>query len=450
MTDTAGAHTYAYDAANRLTSVDGVAYTWDDRGNLVADGTFTYAYNAAGRLVRAESVTATLVYTYNAAGLRVAQSVDGDTTAFAWDLALPLAQVLMTSDDVLNVYGLARINGAWSYSLGDELSSIRQWADGSGYVTYATGYTPFGEYLWQDGSTDSAWGYTGEWRDSSAGVIYLRARRYRPSEGRFSQKDPWEGNRKQPLTMNPYLYVLANPVGYVDPAGWYPIEPPGGVCQEEECVIHPVVTYIIDRMREDSASEEIKHIRQLNESHRYEDAWAECQMMPWWQRLLVCPQYLQRALDIDIAARNAALMEFGCLVADHRLRPTCGQWDYKKEIGEREDLGYNAQRIDFCSIGMDEEVVFYYDIWANVHFGYLGMTGGFSEELLLEGAAIEHMGSNLGQTQDDPSDQVCAGIGIYLYKSTLTEKSLLRQLYIHRHELNKARRNENGEFEVYR
>jgi len=28
MTDTAGVHAYAYDAANRLTSVDGVAYTW--------------------------------------------------------------------------------------------------------------------------------------------------------------------------------------------------------------------------------------------------------------------------------------------------------------------------------------------------------------------------------------------------------------------------------------
>jgi RHS repeat-associated protein len=191
--------TYTYDATNRLTSVGGMAYTWDDRGNLIHDGVFTYTYNAAGRLVRAQSLTSTLVYTYNAAGLRVAQSVDGDETTFAWDWALPLPQVLATSDGALDVYGLARIgelrDSAWSYSLGDELSSVRQRADGSGYVTYAAGHTPFGEYLWQDGSTDSAWGYTGERRDSSAGVIYLRARWYRPSEGRFSQKDPWEGNQ---------------------------------------------------------------------------------------------------------------------------------------------------------------------------------------------------------------------------------------------------------------
>ena len=50
MTDTAGVHTYTYDAANRLTSADGVPYTWDARGNLVSDGTFTYAYNGAGRM----------------------------------------------------------------------------------------------------------------------------------------------------------------------------------------------------------------------------------------------------------------------------------------------------------------------------------------------------------------------------------------------------------------
>ena len=82
-----GIRTTQYDAANRLTSVDGMAYTWDARGNLVSDGTFTYAYSSAGRMVRAAGVTVTLVYTYNAAGLRVAQAVDGDVTTFAWDWA---------------------------------------------------------------------------------------------------------------------------------------------------------------------------------------------------------------------------------------------------------------------------------------------------------------------------------------------------------------------------
>jgi len=33
--------TYSYDAANRLVNVSGVAYTWDDLGRLVNDGTYT-------------------------------------------------------------------------------------------------------------------------------------------------------------------------------------------------------------------------------------------------------------------------------------------------------------------------------------------------------------------------------------------------------------------------
>ena len=75
-------------------------YTWDDRGNLVSDGTFTYTYNSAGRMARAQSLTATLAYTYNAVGLRVAQSVDGDETTFAWDWASGLPEMLSEGDNL--------------------------------------------------------------------------------------------------------------------------------------------------------------------------------------------------------------------------------------------------------------------------------------------------------------------------------------------------------------
>jgi hypothetical protein len=165
--------TYTYDAANRLTSVGDMAYTWDARGNLVNDGVFTYTTDAAGWLVRADSVTSTLVYTYNADGLRMAQSVEGEEIGFVWDLAAGLPQVLATSDGVLDLYGLSRIGevraGEWAYPLGDGLGCVRQWVDGDEYMSYAVGYTPFRMVLWQDGSAGSAWGYTGEWWDDSAG-----------------------------------------------------------------------------------------------------------------------------------------------------------------------------------------------------------------------------------------------------------------------------------------
>jgi YD repeat-containing protein len=114
MTDTTGVTTDTDDAASRLTSVGGVAYTWDERENLTSDGSFTYTYNGAGRLVRVEGVTLTLVYTYNANGLRVSQSVDGEQTTFAWDWASGLPEMLSDGGNLCLVdhETLARWDGA--------------------------------------------------------------------------------------------------------------------------------------------------------------------------------------------------------------------------------------------------------------------------------------------------------------------------------------------------
>jgi YD repeat-containing protein len=109
MTDTNGVTVYTYDPANRLTSIQLPdssiqAYTWDNRGNLLADGTFTYTYSAAGRMVRAESITATLVYTYNADGLRVAQAQSVSSVEsvdhFTWDWATGVPELLSDGESL--------------------------------------------------------------------------------------------------------------------------------------------------------------------------------------------------------------------------------------------------------------------------------------------------------------------------------------------------------------
>ena len=285
-------------------------------------------------------------------------------------------------------------------------------------------------------------------------LLYLRSRWYAVQVGRFTTPDTIVPDFSRPQSINEFAYAFGNPLKYVDPAGFFAS---GSVienireamCHGERdgCEIHEVVTFIVEKIHKDAASCEIREIRGLNETHYHEDAWIACQRMPWWQRLLLCPYYLRSAMEMDEAARIAASTRFGCLVAPYIYRPVCGQWDYKEDIAR--DWGYR-QEIDFCSIGIDEKVTFYYDIWANFHFGYVGTAGGFSEESLLTGAAIEHAVHNLGQIQDDPSDKACYVIGIGLYDSPLTEKVLLRQIYLHKHELNKVRRNERGEWEVYR
>jgi RHS repeat-associated protein len=217
-----GVTTYTYDAANRLTSVGGVSYTWDARGNLVSDGTFTYTYDAVGRMVEAEGVTLTLVYTYNASGLRVAQSVDGDVTAFAWDWASGLPEMLSNGESLYLVghETLGQWDGAaWVFYLPDALGSIRHETDGMGDVTDSREWTPFGVEV---GTAQEGLGYTGEWQDiytNHLGMLYLRARWYQPHTGRFFSPDPIIPDFRNPQSIHRYAYVLGDPVNHNDPTG---------------------------------------------------------------------------------------------------------------------------------------------------------------------------------------------------------------------------------------
>ena len=65
-------------------------------------------------------------------------------------------------------------------------------------------------------------GFTGEWFDADVEAQYLRARWYDVATGRFTSRDPWEGDRQQPLTTNSYLYALDSPTTYIDPSGYGP------------------------------------------------------------------------------------------------------------------------------------------------------------------------------------------------------------------------------------
>ena len=57
---------------------------------------------------------------------------------------------------------------------------------------------------------------------TSQDLIYLRARWYSPSTGRFQSKDTWQGDYSNPISYNAWLYGYSNPVKYTDPSGMFP------------------------------------------------------------------------------------------------------------------------------------------------------------------------------------------------------------------------------------
>ena len=99
---------YVYDDANRLTSVNGVTYTWDANGNLLNDGVNTYSYNTANQLKTMTGSSIAASYSYNGLGDRLQEIANGQTTTFAMDYSTGLTQVL--NDGTSNyIYGNDRI-----------------------------------------------------------------------------------------------------------------------------------------------------------------------------------------------------------------------------------------------------------------------------------------------------------------------------------------------------
>jgi RHS repeat-associated protein len=233
-----GTTNYTYDVANRLTSVGGVTYTYDNNGNLRNDGVNTYTYDSANRLKTVSNQTTTISYAYNGLGDRLQETVNGVTTTFVMDLASGLTQAL--SDGAQDyIYGngrIAQVNGTdTEYFLSDALGSVRQLTDSTGAVTLAQGYDPFGAINYTAGSAASSYGFTNEYQ--SQGLVYLRARHYAPTIGRFLTRDTWGGDTQQPMSYNAWLYAFNNPIMRSDPSGQRPIvDPCTAFASEEKCL----------------------------------------------------------------------------------------------------------------------------------------------------------------------------------------------------------------------
>jgi RHS repeat-associated protein len=221
---------YVINGANQIACIDADAsktcngsetlWQYDSYGNLKNDGTNTYEYDAANRL----SAVGTTTYTYNGDGDHISQTVsDGTspvTTTYVLDTATPLTMVLSETNGTTTTRywhaldTLAQSDGTTTdYFAYDGLGSVRQLVDASGSVGLAQTFDPYGNGYARAGSAQSALGYSGEQTDSN-GFVFLRARYYQPSMGRFTQMDPSRAEK------NPYQYSLSNPVLSIDPAGY--------------------------------------------------------------------------------------------------------------------------------------------------------------------------------------------------------------------------------------
>jgi RHS repeat-associated protein len=83
-------------------------------------------------------------------------------------------------------------------------------------------YRPFGQAA-PGSSPVPEYGFTGERYVNSIRIYDYGARWYDPELGRFLQADPVIGDTSNPQTINPYSYVVNNPLNYTDPSGMFSI-----------------------------------------------------------------------------------------------------------------------------------------------------------------------------------------------------------------------------------
>jgi RHS repeat-associated protein len=209
---------FGYDADDRLSTEQ-----YDNNGNTIVSGARTFAYDFENRLKSMNNGAVTLLY--DADGNRVGKN----TTRYLVDDLNPTgyAQVVeeLTGSTVTRryTYGLQRISqtqsGTTSFYGYDGFGSVRQLTDTTGAVTDTYDYDAWGNTVNVTGSTPNVYRYRGEQYDPDLNLYYLRARYFNPLTGRFLSRDPADGERSDPRTLNKYLYAGGDPVNATDPSG---------------------------------------------------------------------------------------------------------------------------------------------------------------------------------------------------------------------------------------
>ena len=116
------------------------------------------------------------------------------------------------------------LNGAkseYTYYTQNAHGDVVNLTDETGAVVKAYTYDAFGVEQNIDDSDANAFRYCGEYYDAEIGTIYLRARYYDPTIGRFISRDSYSGKNEDPLSLNFYTYCNNNPIVYSDPSGHF-------------------------------------------------------------------------------------------------------------------------------------------------------------------------------------------------------------------------------------
>jgi len=232
---------YSYDSENRLlrTTSNGQTketFFYDRQGSLMerrpGDGSMgtTYTYDYERRLVAVSVDGLNIQYRYNGDGELVSLRKNGVETLLLNDCNSRLSRALVeytpgASDMRVYIYGnelLMEIEGDGSFfPILDSIDgSIERWLDRAGTTIATNSYTSFGAVTSFTGIRRSL-GFHCERQEPGIDLVFLRARFYDPTTGRFLTRDGAPTQALRPSSLHRYTFAENDPVNNRDPSGCF-------------------------------------------------------------------------------------------------------------------------------------------------------------------------------------------------------------------------------------
>ena len=188
-------------------------------------------YNALNQLTETLTKNYKVSFTYDAEGLRTGKTVNGEKTVYVWDgdqVVMELSKGGAVQKRYIRgndlVYADKGENTKKTYYVTDMHGNVVQLLDESGNVTKTYEYDSFGNEVKPEKKDENPYRYCGEYYDKETEEVYLRARYYEPSVGRFITRDTYTGESNEPLSLHLYTYCENDGVNAWDPSGHYKIK----------------------------------------------------------------------------------------------------------------------------------------------------------------------------------------------------------------------------------
>ena len=188
-------------------------------------------YNALNQLTETLTKNYKVSFTYDAEGLRTGKTVNGEKTIYVWDgeqVVMELSKGGAVQKRYIRgndlVYADKGENTEKTYYVTDMHGNVVQLLDESGNVTKTYEYDSFGNEVKPEKKDENPYRYCGEYYDKETEEVYLRARYYEPSVGRFITRDTYTGESDEPLSLHLYTYCANDGVNAWDPSGHYKIK----------------------------------------------------------------------------------------------------------------------------------------------------------------------------------------------------------------------------------